>query len=409
MTIIEFFILIEYTHNQYVSQEVIIKFKKLVLGKIYLLHFLIFWIYYYVVIELRNFVKNIRSYKPGKPIEEVVRELGIKEEIIKLSSNENPLGPSPKAVQSIKEKIKDINIYPDNNCFYLKKKLGEKFNIQPDNITVGSGSVELIELIFKAYVNPGDEVIMSDPSFIMYRIACQIFGGKRIAIPLKNYAHDIETMTKAINEKTKIIILDNPINPTGTIITKDKFNYFVEKVPENVILVVDEAYREYIENENYPNAIDYLKKHENIIILHTFSKIYGLAGLRVGYGFSSTDIIAALMKVSLPFNVNRISQIAATAALNDDEFVRKSYESNEAGKKFLYKELEQLNLQYTPTYGNFILVNLEREAKGVFQAAQKRGVILRTILEYGLPNSLRITIGTPQQNKKLIEVLKTII
>ncbi|MCK4252655.1 histidinol-phosphate transaminase [candidate division WOR-3 bacterium] len=361
------------------------------------------------MIELRNFVKNIRPYKPGKPIEEVVRELGIKEEIIKLSSNENPLGPSPKAVQAIKEKIENINIYPDDNCFYLKKKLSEKFNIPPNNITVGSGSVELIELIFKAYVNPGDEIIMSDPSFIMYKIACHIFGGKRIAIPLKDHAHDIETMAKAINRRTKIIILDNPINPTGTIIRNDKFNYFIEKVPENVILVVDEAYKEYIENENYPNAIDSLKKHENIIILHTFSKIYGLAGLRVGYGFSSTNIIAALMKVRLPFNVNRIAQIATTAALDDDEFVKKSYKNNEAGKEFLYKELKRLNLKYTPTYGNFILVHFECEAKNVFQAAQKRGVILRTILEYGLPNSLRITIGTPQQNKRLIEVLRKII
>jgi len=259
----------------------------------------------FAVIKLRNFVENIRPYKPGKPIEEVVRELGIKEEILKLASNENPLGPSPKAIQAIKAKSDEANLYPDDNCYYLKNKMSEKFKVPTENIIIGNGSVELIELIFKAYVNPGDEIIMGDPSFIMYRIACQIFGGKRIAVPLQNYDQDVKTIAKAVNSKTKIIIIDNPVNPTGTIINHEYLDYFVRNVPDHVLLVVDEAYREYIEESEYPSAMEYLKDHSNIIVLHTFSKIYGLAGLRVGYGFSNKEIISALMKVRLPFNVNQ--------------------------------------------------------------------------------------------------------
>lgn len=373
------------------------------------LHFTGVWIYLIIMIELRNFVHNIRPYKPGRPIEEVVRQLGIKEQIIKLASNENPLGPSPKAIEAITKAASDVNLYPDDNCFYLKRKMHEKFGQPPENIIIGSGSVELIELIFKAYVNPGDQVVMSEPSFIMYKIACQIFGGERIAIPLKDYHHDIEAISRAVNHKTKIVILDNPINPAGTIINKNNFERFLKKLPENVLLVLDEAYREYIEDDDYPDSLHYIKKHNNIIILHTFSKIYGLAGLRVGYGFSDSDIIAALMKVRLPFNVNIIAQIAATAALDDTEYVKESLQNNEAGKKYLYQELNRLDLKYTPTYGNFILVHFTGDVQEVFEKTQQKGLILRTVREYGLPNSLRITIGTPVQNKKLIENLQNII
>ncbi|MGB3339928.1 MAG: histidinol-phosphate transaminase [bacterium] len=361
------------------------------------------------MIELRNFVHNIRPYKPGRPIEEVVRQLGIKEQIIKLASNENPLGPSPKAVEAITKAAGNVNLYPDDNCFYLKRKMYEKFGQPPENIIIGSGSVELIELIFKAYVNPGDQVIMSEPSFIMYKIACQIFGGERIAIPLRDFRHDIKAMSRAINHKTKIVILDNPINPTGTIIKKDEFESFLKQLPESVLLVLDEAYREYIEDDNYPDSLQYINKHNNIIILHTFSKIYGLAGLRVGYGFSNPEIIGALMKVRLPFNVNLIAQIAATAALDDTEYVKKSLQNNEAGKKYLYQELNRLKLRYTPTYGNFILVHFACDVEQLFEKAQQKGLILRTVREYGLPNSLRITIGTPAQNRKLIDNLQNII
>lgn len=360
------------------------------------------------MIELRNFVTNIRPYKPGKPIEEVIKELGLTGEIIKVASNENPLGASPRAIKAITEKINGSYLYPDDNCYYLKNKLSGKFGVPVTNTIVGNGSVELIELIFKAYVNPGDEVIMSDPSFIMYKIACQIFGGERIATPLKNHNHDVEKMVQQINKKTKIIIVDNPINPTGTIIEKKTMDFFVKEIPENVILVIDEAYHEYIRDPKYPNGLDY-SKHNNVIVLHTFSKIYGLAGLRVGYGFSSEEIIGAMMKVRLPFNVNRIAQIAAGAALDDADFVERSLKNNEAGKAYLYQEFKRLNLDFTPTYGNFILVDFKRDAKEVFEAAQRKGIIMRTVYEYGLPNSLRITIGSPSQNEKLIKVLEEIL
>ena len=361
------------------------------------------------MIELRNFVKNIRPYKPGKPIEEVIRELGLTGEVLKLASNENPLGPSPMAVAELEKNINELNFYPDDNCYYLKNRLSAKFKVPTEQIIVGSGSVELIELIFKAYVNPGDQVIMSDPSFIMYKIACQIFGGEMVSIPLIDYRHNIQEMIRAITSKTKIVIIDNPINPTGTIITRDEFDNFIKKVPENVILVVDEAYNEYIEDESYPNALDYLSRYSNLIVLHTFSKIYGLAGLRIGYGFSSPDIIGAMMKVRLPFNVNRAGQMAASAALDDEEFVKRSIHNNEEGKKFFYKTLKKLALEYVPTYGNFIMVGFSKEAKEIFSLAQKKGVILRTIYEYGLTHHLRITIGTPEQNEKLIKVLEDII
>jgi histidinol-phosphate aminotransferase len=361
------------------------------------------------MIETRNFISDIKPYKPGKPIEEVARELGLSGEIIKLASNENPLGPSPLAVKAVKEKIKSPNLYPDDNCFYLKRKLSEKFGQPAEKVIVGNGSVELIEMIFKAYVNPGEEVIMSEPSFIMYRIACQIYGGKRIAVPLVNYAHDIDTIVASITPRTKIVILDNPINPTGTIIKREKFDDFIKKVPDNVILVLDEAYREYIDDENYPNGSDYLRDHGNLIVLHTFSKIYGLAGMRVGYGFSSPEIISNMAKVRLPFNVNILAQIGATAALDDDDFVMKSFKKNHSGKKLLYRELKKMGLKFVKTYGNFILVDFGRDAKEIFEAAQRKGMILRTVYEYNLPNCLRITIGTPDQNKKLIEVLKEIV
>ncbi|MBN2620327.1 histidinol-phosphate transaminase [candidate division WOR-3 bacterium] len=361
------------------------------------------------MIELRSYVNDIKPYKPGKPIDEVVRELGITGDVIKLASNENPLGPSPKAVQAIGKRINTINLYPDDNCFYLKKAISAKFNMPGDQVIVGSGSVELIELIFKAYVNPGDEVIMSDPSFIMYKIACQIYGGKRIAIPLQEYHHDIDSIARAITEKTKILILDNPINPTGTIIDEARFHRFVEQVPDDIILVADEAYREYIENADYPKTMDYLKQKNNVVILYTFSKIYGLAGLRVGYGFASPDIISALMKVRLPFNVNSIAQIGAAAALDDTAFVQQSQKNNEAGKEYLYKELPRIGLAFTPTYGNFILVHFQTEARDIFEKLQARGVITRTVMEYGLPNALRITIGTPHQNEQLIRCLTEIV
>lgn len=361
------------------------------------------------MIELRNFVKNIKPYKPGKPIEEVIKELGLSGDILKLASNENPLGASPRAVKAMSEKIENAFLYPDDNCYYLKQRLCEKSHIPASNVIVGSGSVELIELIFKAYVNPGDQVIMSEPSFIMYKIACQIFGGERVAIPLEEYKHNIEAMIERINSKTKIIIVDNPINPTGTIIKKAEMDHFVNTVPANVILVIDEAYHEYIKEGDYPHGLDYLKKHQNIIVLGTFSKIYGLAGLRVGYGFSSEEIIGAMMKVRLPFNVNRIGQIAAAAALGDTDFVNASMENNERGKAYLYNEFTRMNLDYTPSYGNFILVDFKKEAKDVFEAAQKKGVILRTVYEYGLPTSLRITIGSQAQNERLVKVLQGIV
>lgn len=360
------------------------------------------------MIEARDFVQRIRPYKPGKPIEEVIRELNLKGEVIKLASNENPLGTSPLALQAMKKVLKESFLYPDDNCFYLRKKLAKRFNVEQENIIVGNGSVELLPYITLAYLGPDYSAIVSKGSFIWFKIAVNIAAGELIEIPTKNYIHDLKTILSAIKKNTKLIFIDNPINPIGTIVTKDELEEFFRQVPDNVLIVLDEAYYEYIDSPSYPHSFKYFNEGKNIIILRTFSKIYGLAGARLGYGFANSEIISNLMKLRISFNVNRISQIAGIAALNDYEHVKKGRKINEEGKEFLYDAYKRLGLFYNPTYGNFIFVDFNKDSRTVFEALQKNGIITRTIKEYGFPNALRITIGLEEQNRRLIETLKKI-
>ncbi len=361
------------------------------------------------MVQAREFLKKISPYKPGKPIEEVARELGLKGEIIKLASNENPLGPSPLAIQAIKRAIKESNLYPDDNCFYLKEKLAKRLDLDPENIFIGNGSVELLPLIALAYLDPGHSAIVSQSAFIWFKIAVHIANGELVEVPMKNYTHDLEAMLKAIRKNTRLVFIANPNNPTGTMVRKEEVENFLSRIPDHILVIMDEAYYEYIDDPHYPDSLAYLRQGKNILILRTFSKVYGLAGMRLGYGIAAKQIIADLSKLRISFNVNRLSQIAGMAALDDKEHIRKAKAVNEAGKKYLYDAYNKLGLFYLPTYANFIYVDFAKDSQLVFEALQKHGIITRTIKEYGFANALRITIGTEEQNQKLINVLRKVL
>jgi histidinol-phosphate aminotransferase len=352
---------------------------------------------------------GIKPYKPGKPIEEVVRELKLRGEVIKLASNENPLGPSPRAVTAMRLALKGMQLYPDDSCFYLKQRLARKFGCSGDQIIMGNGSVEVILFAAMAYLSPAESAVMSDGAFCMYRIATQVVGGQVISVPMKNYTHDLEAMAAAITPSTRLVFIANPNNPTGTVLRKPEFDRFMSRVPDTALVIVDEAYREYISDPDYPDSFEYLRQGRNIMILRTFSKIFGLAGLRIGYGFSRPELLAEIAKMRLPFNVSRIGQIGALAALDDDAHIRRSKRVNDEGKALLYDEFRKLGLNYIPSSANFVMVDFGRDAQSVFESLQRKGVIARPIREYGFPNALRISIGTEPQNRKFVRALKAIL
>ncbi|MEW6685526.1 MAG: histidinol-phosphate transaminase [Candidatus Edwardsbacteria bacterium] len=360
-------------------------------------------------VKSREHIKEIKTYKPGKPIEEVIRELGLKGEVVKLASNENPLGISPLALKAIKRALKEFYLYPDDNCFYLRKALAQKFSVSEEEIIIGNGSVEILPLVTLAYLNPEENAVISQSAFIWYKIAVNIVGGKLIEVPMKDYTHDLETMAEAITPQTKLVFIANPNNPTGTIVTKEEVERFMNRIPENILVVMDEAYYEYIKDPSFPDSFKYLKEGKNILILRTYSKIYGMAGIRLGYGFTKKEIVSNLMKVRISFNANRISQVAGIAALEDIEHIQKSIVLNEEGKHFLCEAYKKLGLFFLPTFGNFIFVDFNQDSQKIFEGLQREGVITRTIKEYGFPDALRITIGTEEQNKKLIRAIEKIL
>ncbi len=358
-------------------------------------------------IQARKVLEEVKPYIPGKPIEEVARELGLDPDSIdKLASNENPLGPSPLALQAIQRAINEVNFYPDDSNYFLKQKLSEKFGVGEDSIIIGNGSVELLLMLGLAYLDPGDDVVASAQSFIMYRIVSKMLGANIIEPPLKNYRIDLDAIVKAITPKTKLIFLSNPNNPTATAVFRDEADRFMEKVPDDVIVVWDEAYYEYTSNGRLPDGIDYLKNGRNVVVLRTMSKAYGLAGLRIGYGFSTPEIINSMMKVRLPFNVNRLAQIAAAAALDDDEHVRKSREMVEEGKRYLYKELRELGLFVSESYTNFIFVETGINGQQIHEELLHDGVIVRPLGVYNFPTAIRVTVGLPEQNRRFVEALR---
>ena len=359
------------------------------------------------MLKTRASLEKIKPYKPGKLIEELVREYGFTGEIIKLASNENPLGASPKALAALSHSLTEVHRYPDNSCYALKNRLSEMHETPTNYITIGNGSVEIILQASLAYLDSKSEAIMSSTSFIMYPVGTNICGAKPVVVPIKDYKHDLKAILAAITAKTKIIFLDNPNNPLGSVIDRKQMDAFIAKVPDHVLVVIDEAYYEYVGNMDYPRSLHYVHEGHNVLLLRTFSKIYGLAGLRIGYGFAKPEIIEAIGKVRLPFAVSRPAQIAALAALEDEDHRDESRAMNEAGKLYLSKELERMNLEYVPTYGNFIFINFGTDAGPIYHGLERRGIIVRPVASHS--DALRTTIGTPEQNKKLVTSLEEIM
>jgi histidinol-phosphate aminotransferase len=354
------------------------------------------------MIQSPEHIRTIQPYVPGKPIEELERELGITESV-KLASNESPLGPSPGALKAIRRGLGDLNRYPDGSAFYLKKGLSSVLGITPDEILPGNGSNEIIELAIRTFLSPGDEAIMAQPSFVVYSTITRAAGGHCVTVPLQEWRHDLEAMASRITDRTKIIFIANPNNPTGTINTVKEMSSFMEKVPEGILVVVDEAYHEYVSSREYADSMKYVREGRDLLILRTFSKIYGLAGLRIGYAIAGAPIISQINRVRQPFNVNSLAQRAALAALEDREHVEKARKINERGKQFLYRELESLDIEYVKTEANFIYILFHDDiAPALHHELLKEGVIVRPMG----PREMRITIGLSRENRRLVEVLK---
>jgi histidinol-phosphate aminotransferase len=355
-------------------------------------------------------VLSIKPYEPGKPIEEVARELGMPEpDIVKMASNENPLGASPLGVQAIKECADRVNLYPDGGCYYLKNDLAEYLNVGTENLIIGNGSNEVLQIIADTFINPDDEVIYARQAFVVYTLATKVAGGTAVIVDLKDYAHDLDAMADRITDKTKVIFIANPNNPTGAMVTADQVDRFMKRVSEDVLVVFDEAYYEYVERDDFPQTLDYVRDGRTVITLRTFSKIYGLAGLRIGYGVSRPDIIQVMNKVRQPFNASSVAQAAARASLRDKDHVARSIEINRAGKEYLYGELRRIGLDFVPSETNFILVHLDRPGAEVMSQLLEAGVIVRPMAGYEFPDSVRVTIGTMDQNKRLISSLREVL
>jgi histidinol-phosphate aminotransferase len=346
-----------------------------------------------------EYVLAIRPYVPGKPVEELERELGISNSV-KLASNENPVGPSPAAVDAIGKALSDINRYPDGSGYYLKKVLSERLSVSEDEVILGNGSNELIDIAVRTFMADGDEAVMATPSFVVYSMAVQSVGGVCVQVPLKNHVHDLEAMASVVTPKTKMLFIANPNNPTGTINRKVEFDRMMAKMPKGLIVVLDEAYIEYVSDPDYADSMKYLHSDKNVLILRTFSKIYGLAGLRLGYGIAKKEILADMNRLRDPFNTNSIAQRAAIAALGDGEHLRRSKEVNERGKEYLYRELGGMGMAYVPTEANFIYMPVP-EAPALYDKLLRLGVIVRPMG----PDSIRVTIGLPEENRRFVEAL----
>jgi histidinol-phosphate aminotransferase len=360
-----------------------------------------------VVDRVAEHIRTLVPYAPGKPIEEVEREFGIANSV-KLASNENPLGPSPKALSAIREKLGDLNFYPDGDCFYLKNGLAKKLGVAPEQLIFGNGSNELIELAVRTFMNPGDEAVMAHQAFIVYQLVVQAAGALRKAVTLREFTHDLQGIAQAITPGTRVVFLANPNNPTGTIYRLSEWERFLEKVGDQVLIVVDEAYFEYVEDPDYPDSLRYHQSGKSILTLRTFSKLYGLAGLRIGYGVGSKELIDLMQRVRQPFNINSPAQWAALAALDDHEHVQRSLEVNRQGMRYLRNEIAKLGLEQIPSHANFILVRVGNGDE-IFKQLLVLGVIVRPMGVYEFPAYIRVTVGTMEENQRFIQALGKII
>jgi histidinol-phosphate aminotransferase len=356
------------------------------------------------MIPVSENIKNITPYVPGKPIEELERELGISGSI-KLASNENPLGPSPKAIAAIKKAVEGLSRYPDGSGFYLSQALAKKYGVDINQIILGNGSNELIELAVRTFVQPGDEIISADPSFVVYRMIAQAAGGTNVIVPCRDMRHDLDAMAERFTPKTRMVFIANPNNPTGTMNSKSEMDRFMDRVPDHMVVAVDEAYFEYVTHADYPDSLDYLKMGKNVLALRTFSKIYGLAGLRIGYGITTPEIAELMNKVRQPFNTNSLAQVGALAALADRKHVEKSIAINNEGKQFLYQTFQRLGISYIPTEANFIMFEPRLDGRELYATLLKQGVIIRPLGG----NRLRVTIGLPEENARFVSELEKIV
>jgi len=360
-----------------------------------------------VITEVPEWIRSLAPYPPGKPIEELEREYGILGSI-KLASNENPLGPSPRALTALMAALNNLHRYPDGDCFYLKNAVAKKLGISPDALIFGNGSNEIIELAVRTFMQRGDEAVMADQAFAIYRIVVQAAGGTSRIVPLRNYTHDLEAIADAITPATRVVFLANPNNPTGTVFLRREWEEFLSTVPPHVIVVMDEAYFEFVEDPAYPDSLAAHSKNRALITLRTFSKIYGLAGLRIGFGVAHPELIEVMNRVRQPFNVSSLAQIAALAALEDDEHVARTKQCNREGMAYLREQCTRLGLEYVPSWANFLLIRVGN-GKRVYEALLREGVIVRPMNVYGFPEHVRVTIGTAEENTRFVGAIEHIL
>jgi len=353
-------------------------------------------------------ILGIAPYEPGKAIEELERELGLKD-VIKLASNENPLPPSERVLKAIIEALPHLNRYPDGNGYYLRQALANRHGVTAEHLVLGNGSNDLIELMVRAFLRPGEEAVIPHPSFVVYPMIVQAAGGIRVVVTLKDHRLDLEATARAITPMTKLVFIANPNNPTATIVTAEEVETFMARVPDRVVVIFDEAYVEFAQGPDFPDVLEYLRQGRRVVVLRTFSKAASLAGLRVGYAIADPDCIALVNRVRQPFNVNSLGQVAALAALQDEAHILECLRMIEAGRHYLYDELTGIGVKYIPSRANFILIDVGRSAMDVFNWLLKEGVIVRPMTSFGMESCLRVTVGTPEENRRLVKALKKVL
>ncbi|MCT4543591.1 MAG: histidinol-phosphate transaminase [Vallitalea sp.] len=360
------------------------------------------------MINCRKEVKALKAYVPGKPIEDVKREYNL-EKVIKLASNENPYGCSEKAKNAIIKTLEAPSIYPDGNCTSLRNEISTKMNILPNQLIFGAGSDEIISMIARTFISPSDEAITCTPSFPQYKASVTAIGGKIIEVPLTNHTYDLNGILEKVTERTKIIFISNPNNPTGTIITQKEQLDFIKKIPNNILIVLDEAYYEYVYDDNYPESLPLLEEYSNLIILRTFSKMYGLASLRIGYGISNPEIIDYLNRVRGPFNVTSQAQAGALASIQDNDFVTNTFKLNKSVKEYTYKKCDELGFDYIKTHGNFIMIDFRKPSLELFVELQKKGIIVRPGFYFGMDTYQRVTLGSQEEMEIFFEIIENLL
>jgi histidinol-phosphate aminotransferase len=358
---------------------------------------------------LNAMLETLPVYQPGRPVDEVARELGLDpSSVIKLASNENPLGPSPKAVQAMQQAVHEVHLYPDGSAYYLKQRLAAALGITPAHLVLGNGSNEVIELVGHALLGPGVDVVVSEFCFAVYPIVTRLFGGNLIGVPARAYGHDLAAMLNAVTPSTRVVFVANPNNPTGTLAPADQVMALVEGLPERVLLAMDEAYLEYLDQPLDLLPLVRSGRHPNLFLMRTFSKIHGLAGLRIGYGIGHPDFVGALEKIREPFNINSVAQAAALAALDDLEHVKRTRQTNRAGLAQLESGFQRLHVEFVPSAANFVLVRVG-DGQRVFEALQRFGVIVRPMGGYQLPEWVRISVGTAPENERCLSALGQVL